>query len=76
MKFYLGLALLATADKPVTTSGNKGAILKEACSLLSDSVAFMDEVRAEKLGPIDEADARERTDGLARCKAQLAKLNN
>ena len=76
MKFYMGLALLATIDKPVATSGNKGAILKEACSLLSDSVAFMDEVRAEKLGPIDEADARERTDGLARCKAQLAKLNS
>ena len=72
MKLYLGLALLATADQPATTGGNRTTRLGEACALLADSVAFMEEVQAEKLGPIDDADARERTEGLARCKAQLA----
>ena len=74
MKSYLGLALLATADKAVANAGKQAATLKEACSLLADSVAFMDEVRAEKLGPIDDADASERTNGLAQCKAQLTKV--
>ena len=66
---YLGLALLASADqsgKPMPRSRT----WPEACKLLAESVAFVEEMRASHATAIDEDAAKERSDGLARCKAQ------
>ena len=74
-KAYLGLALMETAGKPGTARDRQAAGLKEACALLADSVAFLEEARTAKLGVIDEGGARERTEGLARCQAKKAELD-
>ena len=71
---YLGLALMATSAKAGTAPDRQVTRLKEACALLADSVAFVDEVRAAMPGAGDEEDVRERRDGLARCRAHMAKL--
>ena len=76
VKSFLGLALMAVADRPGASPGRQAASLKEACALLADSVAFVEEVRGANPGAGDEDDAREYTDGLARCQAQLAKLSS
>ena len=72
VKTYLGLALLAAAGKPGIAPDRHAAGLKEACALLTDSVAFVEEVRAGNPGIGDEGDVQERIEGLARCKAQRA----
>ncbi len=72
---YLGLALLAH-EVNGTTTGMRPAPLREACALLSESVAFMDQLRASQPGAIDEGDAKEISEGLARCRAQMVKLGS
>ena len=47
---------------------------QETCALLADGVAYFDELRASEQGAIFEAEVKERNDGLAQCKARLAKL--
>ena len=74
VKTYLGLALMVAADKPGTAPDRQAAGWKEACALLADSVAFVEEVRATNPGVGDEGDVRERAEGLAHCRTQLAKL--
>ena len=42
--------------------------------LLAEAVAFIAEIRAEKLGSYDESEAKEIADALARCDAAMARL--
>ena len=72
-KAYIGLALQAPTGQP-DKSAQRQRTLQEACKLLAESVAFVEEMRASHAGAIDEDAAKERSDGLAGCKAQMAKL--
>ena len=74
VKTYLGLALMAAAEKPGTPQDRHTAGIREACALLADSVAFVEEVRAANPGIGDEGDVKERIEGLARCRTQMAKF--
>ena len=69
---YLGLALMATAEQRGMAPDQQVTALREACGLLADSVAFVDEVATIIPGAGEWDDARERKAGLARCKAQMA----
>jgi tetratricopeptide (TPR) repeat protein len=71
---YLGLALMAAVTKPGTTPGRQAAGLKEACALLAEGVAFLQETAASQQGAIDEAEVKLRAEGFARCRLQMESL--
>jgi eukaryotic-like serine/threonine-protein kinase len=73
-KSHLGAALLASAQSHSLDRGRRLALLTEARSLLVDAVAFLDQIRAEKLGSVDESEAKEIVDTLERCDAAIARL--
>jgi tetratricopeptide (TPR) repeat protein len=73
-KSHLGAALLASAQSPSLDRGERLALLTEARSLLVDAAAFVDQIRAEKLGSFDEGEAKEILDTLKRCNEAIARL--
>ena len=70
---WLGISLLEL-DRPAADLAVRRATLGEACKALSESVAYIEEMRVEKLGAVSKGEFKQRIDGLARCKARLAKL--
>ncbi len=73
-KAQLGIALVASAEAPGLERSWRLALLAEARVLLADAVAFIAEIRTEKLGSYDASDAKEIVDALARCDAAIARL--
>jgi serine/threonine protein kinase len=73
-KSYLGLALLASAAKSPTAPARQASGLREACVLLADGVAFLEELRTSQQGAIDETEVKARAEGFARCRLQMAKV--
>jgi len=73
IKEFLGLALMA-GSKPGMLPRQPLATLKEACTLLTDSVAFMDEILTTMPDVGDKTDILERRTDLANCQALLARL--
>jgi tetratricopeptide (TPR) repeat protein len=73
-KSHLGAALLASAQSPSLDRGERLALLTEARSLLVDAAAFVDQIRAGKLGSFDEGEAKEILDTLKRCNEAIARL--
>jgi len=70
----LGRALVARAGAPRHPPAARLADLREARGLFAEALAFLDEVRAEKLGAFAEEEERELRDDLRRCEAALARL--
>ena len=68
---YLGLALLATTNKPGGRHRSHSALLDEGCSLLRKFGQIDEEVGAKKLMVVDESDAAELAKGLAQCKSSV-----
>ena len=73
-KSYLGAALLASAGLASTDPGRRLAVLLEARAFLAEGAAFIDEVRAEKLGDVPESYVQELMDTLGKCDEAIAKL--
>ncbi len=71
---YLGLALMDASAKPGTAPGRQTAGFGEACVLLANGLAFLEEKRVSLQGAINEIEVKLRTDGVVRCHAQMAKL--
>ncbi|MBL0141508.1 MAG: serine/threonine protein kinase [Betaproteobacteria bacterium] len=74
-KALVGAALLGSAGRAAPDRGRQLAMLTEARSLLADAVAFVDQLRAEKLDSkfVKGADDEIR-DALKHCDEALAKL--
>ena len=70
-KENMALALMDAA-KPGIAPDRQAAMLKEACALLSDSVAFLDELYAALPLPSVRTSAVASKEDLARCRARLA----
>lgn len=74
VKALNGGALLVAAGNPALARARRLALLTEARPLLAEAVAFVDQIRAEKLFAYPESVAREITDALRRCDEAIAKL--
>jgi len=73
-KYALAEALMASAAGKGRTRAEKLALLREARSLLTDSLAFAEEVRVQKLVPYPEEIAREMMEAHRKCNAEIARL--
>jgi len=73
-KVFTGYGLLASAGADSLERGERLAKLREARSLLADGVAFLGEMRTEKLGSVPEDVERKLTDALKRCNEAIARL--
>jgi serine/threonine protein kinase len=73
-KAFLAYGLLAAAQAPRAGRGKRLAGLREARGLLRESLAFVDEARAEKLGAVPEDEVRQMQEALRRCEEGIARL--
>ena len=74
VNMYLGMALMSEAAAPGTATARQVVKLRDACSLIAASVAFVDELRALKPASLDETEVKKAVDSLAQCRARLAKI--